>query len=51
MGEMSEWHMRRCGNEWRLCNGRCAQCPLTKIEYSTETRTRQKEGVKNEFNR
>lgn len=30
---------RLCGNEWRYCNGLCAQCPLTKIEYSTTTDT------------
>ena len=31
---------RLCGNKWRYCNGLCAQCPLTKIEYSTTTDTR-----------
>lgn len=30
---------RKCGNDWRYCDGRCNQCPLTKMEYSTTTST------------
>lgn len=34
---MDKYEIRLCGNEWRYCNGICAQCPLMKIEYSTTT--------------
>ena len=27
--------LRKCGNEWRYCNGVCSICPLTNKYYST----------------
>lgn len=26
---MSEWRIRRCGNDWKYCNGDCGPCRRT----------------------
>ena len=28
-------NFRRCGDDWRYCNGLCLQCPLSKTINST----------------
>lgn len=39
---VDDWRIRRCGDDWRYCNGNCRDCDRNKGSSGTTTEKKRK---------